>query len=132
MFDWVKSSYDLGKQFTDVELQTKGLACAMARYWIAPDGCLYKMTYRETHTFEDIKEDDDRYDPKLLFLNYEWVPTGARGKVEPCNVTDYVEVYPSTWDGSWEEWPRLKLHFKYGKLVDYEDITGERINKSVC
>jgi len=124
MFDYVKSSYDLGENFTNVELQTKGLACTMARYWIAPDGSLYELTYRETHTFEDIGEDDERYDPVRLFLNYEWVPTGKKGRVEPCNATDYVEVYPGIWDGNWEDWPRLRLHFVRGKLMDYEDITG--------
>lgn len=123
LYDDIRSSYDLGEQFTNVPMQTKGLACAMVRYWIAPDGCLYELTYKETHTFEDIKEDDERYDPKLLFLNYEWVPTGARGKVEPCYVTDYVEVYPAIWDGKWEDWPRCMIHFKHGKVQDFEHIT---------
>ena len=126
LYDEIRSSYDLGEQFTNVEMQTKGLACAMTRYWISPDGCLYELTYRETHDFEEIGEDDERYDPKKLFLNFEWIPTGKHGKVEPCYVTDYVEVYPATWDGDWHEWPRLKLHFKMGKLQDYENITGQR------
>jgi hypothetical protein len=123
LFDQIRSSYDLGPDFTNVELQTKGLACAMARYWISPDGCLYELTYRETHTFEIIEEDDERYDPKLLFLNYEWIPTGKRGKVEPCYITDYIEVYPALWDGDWVSWPRLKLHFVKGRLMDYEHKT---------
>jgi hypothetical protein len=59
-------------------------------------------------------------------LNFEWIPTGKHGKEEPRYVTDYVEVYPSTWNGDWYQWPRLKLHFKLGKLQDYEDITGQR------
>lgn len=126
LFDEIKSSYDLGENFTNVEMQTKGLACAMCRYWIAPDGCLYELTYRETHTFEDIKEDDVRYesDPKRKVFNFEWIPTGKHGKVKPCDVTDYIEVYPSLWEGRWEDWPRLKLHFIRGKLIGYEDITG--------
>ena len=126
IYDDIRSSYDLGEQFTNVPMQTKDLACAMCRYWIAPDGCLYEITHRETHTFEDIKEDDERYesDPKRGFLNFEWIPTGKHGKVESCYVTDYVEVYPATWDGDWHEWPRLRLHFVRGKLMDYEDITG--------
>lgn len=127
LYDDIRSSYDLGEQFTDVEMQTKDLACAMTRYWISPDGCLYELTYRETHDFKIIEENDERYDPKRLFLNYEWIPTGKHGKVEPCNVTDYVEVYPSIWNGPLDKWPRLRLHFKYGKLVDYEDIT-KKIN----
>ncbi len=119
----MRSSYNLGEQFTNVPMQTKGLACAMGSYWIAPDGCLYEITHRETHTFEDIKEDDDRYDPKRGFLNYEWISTGKHGKVEPCYITDYVEVYPATWDGKWEDWPRCMIHFKRGKIQDFEHIT---------
>jgi hypothetical protein len=124
MFDEIRSSYDLGEPFTNVEMQTKGLSCSMSRYWISPDGCLYEMTYRHTHTYETIDEDDERYDPEKLFLNYEWIPTGRNGRVEACYITDYVEVYPSTWSNSWETWPRCKIHFKYGKVQDYEDITG--------
>ena len=124
LYDDIRSSYDLGEQFTNVKMQTKDLACAMCHYWIAPDGCLYEITYRETHTFEDIKEDDERYDPKRLFLNYEWIPTGKHGKVEPCDVTDYVEVYPATLEGKCDYWPRCRIHFKRGKVQDYEDITG--------
>jgi hypothetical protein len=85
---------------------------------------LYEITHRETHTFEDIKEDDERYDSKKLFLNFEWIPTGKHGKVEPCYITDYVEVYPSLWEGKWEDWPRCRIHFKHGKVQDFEDITG--------
>lgn len=123
LYDEIRSSYDLGPDFTNVDMQTKGLACAMARYWIAPDGCLYELTYRETHTFEIIEEGDERYDPKLLFLNYEWIPTGKHGKVEPCDVTDYVEVYPAIWSGHYDDWPRCRIHFKCGKIVEYETFT---------
>ena len=126
LYDEIRSSYDLGEHFTNVDMQTKDLACAMCRYWISPDGCLYEITYREIHTFETIEEDDERYDSKRLFLNFEWIPTGKHGKVEPCYTTDYVEVYPVSWNQSWESWPRLKLHFKLGKLMDYENITGQR------
>ena len=125
LFDDIRSSYDLGEHFTNVEMQTKDLACAMARYWIAPDGCLYEFTYKETHTFEDIKEDDERHDPKRGFLNFEWMPTGKHGKVEPCYVTDYVEVYPAIWDGHYNDWPRCLIHFRHGRVVEYEYITRQ-------
>jgi hypothetical protein len=59
LYDEIRSSYDLGEQFTNVEMQTKGLACAMTRYWISPDGYLYELTYRETHDFAEIGEDDE-------------------------------------------------------------------------
>ena len=123
LFDYVRSSYNLGEHFTNVEMQTKDLACVMAKYWIAPDGSLYELTYKDTHDFVTIDEDDERYDPKILFLNYEWIPTGKHGKVEPCYVTDYVEVYPSQWNGSYQDWPRCRIHFKLGKLQDFEHIT---------
>jgi hypothetical protein len=120
LFDEIKSSYCLGEQFTNVEMQTKGLACAMCRYWIAPDGCLYEITHKYTHIFENIKEDDERYDPRRAFLNYEWIPTGKHGKVEPCYISDYVEVYPAQWKGDWNLWPRCIIHFKKGKIQDFE------------
>ena len=129
MFDYVRSSYDLGKQFTNVELQTKdieeGIGGTMTDYWIDPAGYLWCPDYIGTNTFEVIEEDDPRYSPKHLFLNFEWVPTGQRGKYRVHPITKYINVYPSTWNGEWKEWPTLKLHFKYGKLQDYEDITGQ-------
>jgi len=125
LYDDIHSSYNLGEHFTNVPMQTKGLARAMSRYWIAPDGCLYELTYKETHTYEDIKEDDERYDSKHLFLNYEWIPTGKHGKVEPCYITDYVEIYPAQWNGSYDDWPRCRIHFKYGKVMDFEVYVGE-------
>jgi hypothetical protein len=124
LYDDIRSSYDLGEQFTNVPMQTKGLACAMCSYWIAPDGCLYEITHRETHTFEEIKEGDDGYNDEVALFNFHWKPTGKHGKVEPCYVTDYAEVYPSLWEGKWEDWPRCRIHFKHGKVQDFEDITG--------
>jgi len=130
LFDYLRSSYDLGEQFTETELQTKdiekGLGGTMTHYWLDPAGQLWKPDYTGTSTFEAIEEDDPRYNTKILFLNFEWIPTGNRGRYAPYEITAYVEVYPSTWKGSWEEWPTLKLHFRQGKLQDYENITGTR------
>lgn len=126
LFDYVHSSYDLGEGFTDVLCQTKdfepGLGGSMSNYWLSPAGHLYVMTYRNTHTFEIIEKDDPEYKESLKFLNYRWVPTGEHGRVEPFHITSYVEIYPATWDGEWEDWPRMKLHFKSGKLVEYRRI----------
>jgi len=128
MFDWVRSSYDLGPQFTNVELQTKdiedGIGGTMTHYWISPNGVLWCPSYIGTHTFEEISEDDERYNDKARFLNFEWIPTGAHGRFKPHEITKYIEVYPSEWKGAWEDWPRLKLHFKRGILQDYENVTG--------
>ena len=128
MFDYFRSSYDLGEQFTDVACQTKdledGIGGTMTHYWLDPNGVLWYPDYVGTNTFEIIEEDDPRYDPKLKFLNFEWVPTGQRGAYRPYLITKYVEVYPENWCGAWEDWPRLKLHFRYGVLKDFEDVTG--------
>ena len=128
MFDYFRSSYDLGEQFTNVVCQTKdiedGIGGTMTDYWLDPAGQLWHPNYSETNTFEIIPEDDPRYDPDRKFLNYEWVPTGKHGKYQPHYITKYVEVYPANWEGKWEDWPRLRIHFKHGKLQDYEDITG--------
>lgn len=129
LFDYFRSSYDLGKDFTEVPCQTKdmekGLGGSMSHYWLDPSGKLWVMTYRETHTFEIIEEGDPRYDPNLKFMNYEWIPTGKHGKVEPYYITDYVEVYPSEWKGEWEDWPRCRIHFVKGILQSYEEKTRE-------
>jgi len=130
MFDWIRSSYDLGEQFTNVECQTKdmedGIGGTLSQYWIDPAGYLWYSDYHSTHTFELIEEDDPRYNHEMKFLNYEWVPTGKHGKLKVYPITKYVEIYPATWDGQWNDWPRLRLHFKYGKLMDIQDITHER------
>jgi hypothetical protein len=127
MFDYFKSSYDLGEQFTNVVCQTKdiedGIGGTMTDYWLDPKGQLWYPSYIGTHTLEDIKEDDPRYS-KVGFFNFEWIPTGAHGRYQPCIITKYVEVYPEGWKGKWEDWPRLRLHFRYGVLQDYVDITG--------
>ena len=128
MMDFVRSSYDLGEQFTDVELQTKdiedGIGGTLSQYWISPDGILYYIDYSHTADFVQIQEGDEDYNETHQWRNFKWVPNGNHGKIRPWMITKYIEVYPSRWEGKWEDWPRLKLHFRYGKLMDYEDITG--------
>ena len=129
MFDTIRSSYNLGEQFTDVELQTKdiedyGIGGTLTHYWISPDGYLWYPDYKDTHTFEVIDEDDPRYNDKLKWTNFEWIPTGQHGKYRVHPITKYVEIYVSNWKGQFNEWPTCKIHFKYGKVIEYEDITG--------
>jgi hypothetical protein len=97
----------------------------MSSYWLDPNRVLWCSDYTGTSTFEIIEEDDSRYDPKLLFLNYEMKPTGKRGKFKVHKITKYIKIYPSNWTGEWSSWPTLKLHFRNGELQDYEDITGK-------
>jgi len=128
MFDYFRSSYDLGEQFTNVVCQTKdiedGIGGTMTDYWLDPAGQLWYPSYVGTHTFEEITKDDERYNDNARFLNFEWIPTGKHGKYQPCLITKYVEVYPANWGGDWAEWPRLRIHFKYGRIQDHEDVTG--------
>lgn len=130
MYDTIRSSYDLGPQFTDVELQTKdieeGYGGTMTDYWLDPEGYLWYGDYTGTSSMEIYEEGHPKYNPDKKFMNFDWIPTGVRGKYKVHPITKYINVYPTNWKGQWEEWPTLKLHFKYGKLQDYEDITGKR------
>jgi len=127
MFDYLKSSYNLGEQFTNVECQTKEIeecySGTMSHFWIDPAGYLWCGDYKGTSTFEIIEKDDPRYDPKHLFLNYEWIPTGQHGRYHVHPITKYVEIYPATWDGHYDDWPRCRIHFKCGRVVEYEIFT---------
>ena len=129
MFDYFRSSYDLGEPFTNVVCQTKdieeGIGGTMTDYWLDPAGWLWCPDYKGTTLYEEIPKDDPRYHPKMLFLNYEWVPTGAHGKYRVCPITKYIMIYPENWREKWEHWPTLRLHFKQGRLIDYEDTTSK-------
>lgn len=128
MFDYLRSSYDLGETFTNVTLQTKDIEWdiggTMTHYWIDPKGVLWCPDYTGTSTLEGYEEGDHRYKPEHLWMNYECIPTGQRGKYHPHKITKYIEVYPERWEGNWEFWPRLRLHFRDGVLQDFENITG--------
>ena len=126
MFDYFRSSYDLGEQFTNVVCQTKDIECGiggtMTDYWLDPAGKLWCPHYRDTHTFEEIPEDDERYNERFGFLNFEWIPTGKHGVYKPYDITKYIEIHPEGWKGKWEDWPRLLLHFRYGILQDHHRV----------
>ena len=129
MFDYFRSSYDLGEQFTNVVCQTKdiedGIGGTMTDYWLDPSGKLWFPQYHGTHTFEEISKDDERYSDKHFFLNFEWISTGQRGKYRVHPITKYVEVYLATWKGDWHDWPTLRLHFRDGILQEYIEVTQE-------
>lgn len=127
MFDYFRSSYDLGPQLTNVECQTKdiedGYSGTMSQYWLSPDGYLYVVDYSNTQDLKMYEPGDPEYNAERSWLNFAWIPNGNHGKIRVHALTKYVEVYTSAWGGAWEDWPRAKLHFKYGKLQDYELIT---------
>ena len=104
MFDYFRSSYDLGEQFTEVELQTKdiedfGIGGTMSQYWLDKAGYLYYIDYSHTADFEVINEFDEDYNDLHKWCNFQWVKNDNHGKVKPWLITKYVEVYPSNWEG---------------------------------
>ena len=127
MYDEVRSSYNLGKHFTNVLCQTKDIedfiGGTLTLYWISPSGELWKPEYIGTHNFEVYEENDPKYDVRLGFMNWQWVSTGKHGKYTPHRITKYVEIYPAPWRGKREDWPRCMIHFKHGKVRDFEHIT---------
>ena len=124
MFDYVCSSYNLGENFTNTQCQTKdieeGYGGTMSQYWISPNGYLYLIDYSHTADFVELKEGDEGYNDVMTLLNFQWIPNGTHGKVRVHPITKYIEIYPEKWEGEWEDWPTLKLHFRYGVLQSYE------------
>lgn len=127
MFDEIRSSYPLPDEFMKLN-HTKEIddfGGSLSNYWIAPDGYLWVGDYTGCHTFEVYREDDPRYDPKFKWNNWEWIPTGTHGKWRVHPITRYCTLYPAEWSGSWESWPRLRVHFRSGRLIDFTDITEQ-------
>jgi hypothetical protein len=126
MFDYFRSSYNLGAGFTNVECQTKDLDSfgtgTMSQYWLDPHGYLYYADYAGTHDFVKLKEEDPEYSKDKAFFNFRYLPNGNKGRVKPCLFTGYVRIYPSQQPSASEEWLELGIFFKYGRLVDYEKI----------
>ncbi len=126
MFDYFRSSYDLGEPFTNVQCQTKdiedGTGGTMTQYWLSPDGRLCWIDYTQTADFVQLMEGDEGFhrESRLHFLNFKWIPNGSRGRVRFLYPTKYITVYPERWDGEWKDWPECRIHFKGGVLQDYE------------
>lgn len=121
MFDTVRSSYDLGPRYTNVDLQTKDLECLMNEYWISPSGQLYEIDYSHTADFVELGEDDPRYDPVRGYLNFVWIPNGRHGKVRPVHTCKSVELYPASWDDPTSKWSSCFVTFWNGivRMVNY-------------
>jgi hypothetical protein len=126
LFDYIRSSYNLGEPFTETICQTKtieeGYSGTMTDYWIDPAGRLWYSLYKDTHDFVYINEDDPDYDPNKKFMNCKWVPTGKKGKFIAHKITKHVEIYPETWEGDWKDWPTLSIYFVDGIIKDFKKI----------
>lgn len=110
MFDTLRSSYDLGPGFYNKNLQTKGLDCIMAEYWISPAGELFEIDYSGTQDWEPTNEN------KWGFTKFKNTPNGNHGKVRPVVITKTIEVYPEKWDAYYKGFPRIQLTFIDGIL----------------
>ena len=119
MFDTVRSSYKiLGCPF-DHEMQTKDLMCSMAHYWISPVGDLYEISMRDTADYV-MKPESDRRGP---WDTIGWSLNGNRGRVLITPWWGGVLVYPTQWDGPWQDRPCANLWFKDGRINDVTTST---------
>jgi hypothetical protein len=123
MVDYFKSSYDLGPQFTNVICHTKDIehemiGGTMSFYWLNPYGHLVRISYAGTHDFEKVPEKERKH----KWMIYRPVSNGKRGRVISETINKCVTIYPSMWLGDIEDWPKLLLYFKYGKILEYDKI----------
>ena len=125
MFDYVRSSYELGEHFTNTRCHTKdiedGYSGTMSDFWLSPSGQLHLIDYSHTADFVELKEGDEGYS-EMALLNFRWIPNGTHGKVRPWYITKYISIYPEQWEGEWEEWPRCIIHFVNGKIQNFNII----------
>ena len=59
-------------------------------------------------------------------MNYYIDPSGwlwevnyRSNKIYVKTITDYVTIYPTDFEGPWEVWPELRLHFIHGKVQSH-------------
>lgn len=116
MFDDVRSSYPLFSPEEDQSLQTKDLDCVMTHYWIDPAGQLFEVSNRDAF---------DAYIDEVVqprWRAFQWKPNGRRGHVRPDYRTALVKLYPSTWEGGWQDWPEKHVYFRHGRIAEVHDF----------
>lgn len=107
LYNEVKSSYNLGPDFTNTLLQTKDIdESCLDFYWIDPKGQLFLVDV--SNTADPVKTD-------TKFPLFKWVPNGNHGKVSPVYITEYVEVYN-------DPYKRCRIHFRDGVIQDFKLI----------
>lgn len=118
MFDTVKSSYNFGEEFKDTIFQTKTIeyehSGLLNEYWLDPQGVLWLPDYTDT-TYIEVEST-----PKFKIKR---IPTGKKGRMRPHRITKVVEIYPATWSGVLDDWPRIDVDFVHGKIESYDIYT---------
>ena len=107
LYDTVRSSYNLGPELTECELQTKDLTCVMEDFWISPVGELFTINYAGT---ADLVPDPEC---KRRFWPYKWEPNGNHGRVLPSNHTGDVRLYRGIGDDGFAE---ITVTFLRGRI----------------
>jgi len=115
LYDTIKSSYDLGPGFSK-DLQTKDLTRVFDRFWIDPQGRLFKVDYSGTQNWERVPEEER----DSVWRTHKTVPSGQHGKVTPHIITHTIEVYPAVWTAHYSRFPRKLLTFVEGVLVFHD------------
>jgi hypothetical protein len=116
LYDSVRSSYNLGEDLTEVELQTKDIGSTMDFYWISPIGQLWSIDVSNTTDFMPV---DDK------IFGFKLVPNGNRGKVKPVDLTNYIKVY-TVKDN---KFLACKIHFKRGIVQDVTILKSHNLDE---
>jgi len=112
MFDIVRSSYKLGKEFEGVN-QTKDIRCdggSLIEHWIDPSGKLWMIDTSDT---QDFVLDEDN------LLYYRWEPNGRHGRVTPLYITGSVKIYPEKYYGPPQDLPTCTINFIDGIIKSF-------------
>ena len=126
MFDYVRCDYPITSDFVD-ECQTKDIegdiGGTMSTYYIDPAGNLWYVDYYGTTDYKY-----NRNSPSIFDM-WERIPTGKHGKVKHLSrYTNYMIIYPSRHEGSWQTWPEARLHIVQGKVQSFTLTTKGTIN----
>lgn len=98
---------DLGVEFLG-ELQTKELESLMDTYWLATDGCLYRVEDSSTYDLEPV----ERGEGDFPFPYFKAVPTGKHGRLKPYRKSGTIR-FTAHYQGEILE---AVTYFKVGKL----------------
>ena len=119
MFDHVRCDYSLGDD-TFRTCQTKSIepdfGGTLDLYYIDPAGWLWEIDYSGTSDYRLASRKNNEYSIPAWFRR---IPTGKHGKVKVKNITNYVIIYPTDYEGPWEDWPEARLHIVNGKVQSY-------------